>query len=107
MIKYLFDIFKHEYVLNIINRKSAKNGDTPFHYLCKKDETIDLINIFKLFINFNGCDLNVINLNGHTPMHYIIQNNNIKMFEILLSNQNGKNINIMHCLQYMQYQIIH
>jgi ankyrin repeat protein len=76
----------------------GEDGDSLLHIACRRINYLPL-DVFKLLIETNGCDVNVQNNDKDTPLHQALayfkphNNNDITVLTYLI-NQNNANINI-------------
>nr|WGO62760.1 ankyrin repeat protein [Wadden Sea poxvirus] len=72
--------------------KQNHDGDTPLHLACRREPTVDLINL----LLDNGANINIKNNNGSTPLHrYVLEHpyhTTIDVMKLLLDK--GANPNI-------------
>lgn len=78
-----------------------ENGDTPLHWVIRKNQYENFINLLKN----NYLDINIINQKGWTLLIEAVNNDNYKFTNIILNNKkfkliNYKDINNNSCLHY-------
>lgn len=84
----LIDQFKTHELFKVIINQSNKNNETPILLATKNNHT----ELFKIIYD-HGVNLNCVDINGNSLLHYAIKNNNNEIFELLV-NDVTINVNI-------------